>query len=365
MQKQFSVNLNKKFDYFLSYEILNNNIGIHTDNETIINDLNHFFHYKSSKNYSKTVWNIYLHGASQLAEIDHNQSFKPIELELGDTGDIFEDNAITIIKPKSTNGIIYVHHELKDIHVCNPVPRMLFNDTYRVVRQILNQQLLSHSIPIHGSALRIKDKTIAFLGDSGRGKSTYVTGMLYYNPDTSYIANDKFYLSDADYPKIAQWAECPAISYNTLNLFSNLPKRMDALHAMKSEFDPSHIFLDHPPLPTYNEIMNKKSTEKVIFTNAQYARLMSREILHESDLDVIVWLEMDIGAEPQLIQVPESDYQELLAENTRTVHSFPDWINIRNNKKSLSDFKQFPTIYSFVRSNNLEFDVRFIVNKLT
>lgn len=344
-------------------------IYFNEDDLQMINDLHAFFQYSSFSPARNAEWTINVINESTI-DCFPNVIYEEIKLELGETGKKAKTNELTLIQSDVTKGTIIVDASKKTVKIYNADVKFRFIDVYRVVRQLLARQLLEKFIPFHGSAVQLGGTNVAFLGDKGYGKSTLVTGLLYKYPTSSYICNDRFFLkvSPDERPQIVHWPECPALTYSTLQLYEELPGRIEYMKNHPGEFIPSDRFIDHPKLPGKHDILsNPSNKEKVIFTNLEFSNLLGRTIKPDASLDYIIFLTKSETDDCKLISLSENESVELLNKNIDDFNSFPDWLNV-NGKRDYnidsSSVPLFPKCYLWHRTFNLEQDLAFIKEKM-
>ena len=357
----------RDFNTSCSFHLRENSVDIFMEKEDaeMIDDLQAFFHYPSYRPARRSVWTVYLY-RDTAADMFLTGKSEKINMELGETGKLIVTGKYTVIESDATKGIVVIDSKSKVVSIYNPRYKVRFIDAYRVVRQLFATQLLEHSIPFHGGAVHLEGINIAFLGHKGFGKSTLVTGLLYKNPTSSYICNDRFFLKvlPGHPAEIVQWPECPALTYTTLCMFEELPDRIEYMKHHPGRFVPSERFIDHPRLPGKQEIISNRTDEgKVIFTNLEFTSMLRRSIMPSTSLDYIFLLSRPENNECELVPISDTETMQLLNKNIDAFDSFPDWLNIqgkRNHNIDLSAVRDFPQCFLFRRTYNLEYDLAFL-----
>ncbi|RJE89674.1 hypothetical protein D3P07_05395 [Paenibacillus sp. 1011MAR3C5] len=317
--------------------------------------LNQFFHFEQVDEVLNDTWIINCMNERYHQHLPVGITY---EMELKEECQelIIENN--TAVRPKETKGIIIINKKLKQVHIYNPDFRMLYIETYRVVRQILARELLKTSLMIHGSAVEVNGETFSFIGSKGRGKSTFITGLLHKEINSKYICNDRYFIQDDS--TIIQWPECPAITYNTIALFPELIDRIEHYSSSPKAFNPSEIFIDHPTLPDQYQIsLDSNKHKKAFFTNKEFSLLLNRAIKPVSRLDHTIFLSPGKYEECEIITLNQSMTKQHLIENLDKLSSFPDWLKLEGNvMQGERNFNHAPG-YLFKRTFDFESDLNY------
>jgi len=364
--QMFSENSNQQFpdDNAIIYGNGDASVSVISSEKVLYDYLNDFFPDYPHRYNAKSGWNLVakkgepnLHDKNLLASCTRTI----IEFQLGESAEkIYVDNSIIVVRPDCTKSYICLDYNNRLLIIYNYELVLLFNDLYRTVRQLLAYQLLTKYISFHGSGFAFDNQIYSFIGEKGAGKTTYNTALLSkYHLD--YFCNDKFFLSVDN--RVVHWPECPALTFHMINLFPNLVDRVEEISKFHFSFAPDKVFINHPALPSAQEIKGKAQEQsKIYLTNAQYVKLLNVNQIAEGVFNSFILLRNGRHLKCSIREI-DSPGSAICLDHISNSAEFPNWISFDQNVKATTPTHKFRT-FEFIRTMNLDVDIKYLYDWL-
>lgn len=198
-----------------------------------------------------------------------NKTVVRVPVEFDEMG-ILHSITPRVIEILSTNGLVAIYPEVKEAEIFNPCPRGRFIDTYRLIRQLMVCTLMQMGFScIHAATISRNGQGFSFVGDKGSGKTSIVAHLAaVYEYDL--VSNDKLFIRPDGVG--VHFPEAPSVTIQTLRSLPHLRDRIEALSALSPKA--SEVFLDHPPLPLFRDLETLPQSQKIFFSENEFAILL-------------------------------------------------------------------------------------------
>lgn len=285
---------------------------------------------------SEYEWNVKAYN-NQLA-----QNFVGYEI-IYKKGEYGESVRIYFLKQKKifvneVNGTTIIIDNKKNVRIYNSDKKGLFIDTYRMVRQLLINDLLQRGgIVVHSSSVYMGGKGYLFVGNKGAGKTTSLFQYLNSSrSDILYGSNERTILIPKD-NKILMfgWPGTAFVGVGTIYSTIGLRKLINvhnktggtaywlSMHqVVENKYIEKLILMDEQA---------KNVKEKVWLTSGEIANLTNRKICNYGFLDKIVWPMLVL----EQLQCVHKTNRGINGEIIQDLSFFGDWMEeYRKNEES-------------------------------
>jgi hypothetical protein len=322
--------------------------------ETLVHYLASLFFWNVHSGCGKATWVVSI---SRHSPILPRTTPVPVAVEFGEEGLLYSKRP-RVIAIQSTGGLITIDATTRSATIFNSSPRGRFVDTYRLIRQLIVHDLMAAGfICLHASTLSRRGQGWAFVGEKGAGKTSLVSHLSSLH-GYDVVSNDKLFLR-ADGSAV-HFPEAPAVTVQTLLTLPDLHTRLEAVATLSPRA--CDMFLDHPPVPPFKELLNLQAQHKVFFSEQEFLMLLGAQGATATSLRGVAWLDNQRGN--SCIITPLDCLDLMRCHDPLDV--FHDWTGLRETlrKSTLWNFKgQFVHIGPATKIEETVTTIAFFLNQ--
>lgn len=258
-------------------------IALDGADETLIHDLASLFFWNVRDDAEEATWIISFSNHSPALPDTAPLS---VAVEFGERGLLYSKRP-RIIMIQSTGGFITIDTATRSASVFNPSSRGRFVDTYRLIRQLIVHDLMAAGFScLHASTISHHGQGWAFIGEKGAGKTSLVCHLSsLYGYDV--ISNDKLFLHTDG--RAVHFPEAPAVTIQTLLSLPDLRTHLEAVAMLSPRA--CDMFLDHPPIPSFKDLLDLQAQHKVFFSEQEFLILLGACGATTTFLRGVAWLD--------------------------------------------------------------------------